>query len=145
MKIKDCMCNNVNFVKPDTTVQDCAKMMCECHIGCTPVCNDQKQLVGIVTDRDILLRAVACDKDTCKTKVSDIMTSHTYSCDCNSDIKEAEKIMADKQVRRIPVVENNKVVGILTLGDLAANESVDEADLCDTIECICGTNNQNAQ
>ena len=67
MKVKDCMCNQVNYVKPNTSVQDCAKMMCECHIGCTPVCDDSNRLVGIVTDRDILLRAVACDKDTCKT------------------------------------------------------------------------------
>ena len=50
MKVKDCMCNHVNFVKPNTSVQDCAKMMCECHIGCTPVCDDSNRLVGIVTD-----------------------------------------------------------------------------------------------
>ncbi len=54
MKVKDCMCNQVNYVKPNTSVQDCAKkMMCECHIGCTPVCDDSNRLVGIVTDRDI--------------------------------------------------------------------------------------------
>lgn len=145
MKVKDCMCNHVNFVKPDTTIQDCAKMMCECHIGCTPVCDDGNRLVGIVTDRDILLRAVACEKDTCKTPVSEIMTTKPYACDCNSDITEAEKIMADKQVRRIPVMENNKVIGILTLGDLAANNDIDQYELCNTIECICGTNNHNAE
>ena len=145
MKVKDCMCNHVNFVKPDTTVKDCAKMMCECHVGCTPVCNDENKLVGIITDRDILLRAVACDKDTCKTPVSEIMTTKPYSCDCNADMTEAEKIMSEKQVRRIPVMENNKVIGMLTLGDLAANEAVDEDQLCDTIECICGTGKQNAE
>lgn len=145
MKVKDCMCNHVNFVKPNTTVKDCAKMMCECHIGCTPVCNDKNNLVGIVTDRDILLRAVACEKDPCKTPVSEIMTTNTYSCDCNSDITEAENIMAEKQVRRIPVMENDKVIGILTLGDLAANKSVNQKELCNTIECICGTDKQNAE
>ena len=98
-----------------------------------------------LTDRDILLRAVACDKDTCKTPISEIMTTKPYSCDCNADITEAEKIMSEKQVRRIPVMENNKVIGMLTLGDLAANEAVDEDQLCDTIECICGTGKQNAE
>ena len=73
------------------------------------------------------------------------MTTKPYSCDCNSDVTEAEKIMAKNQVRRIPVLENNKVIGILTLGDLAANEAIDEDELCDTIECICGTNNKNAE
>ena len=145
MKVKDCMCTCVNFVKPETTIKDCAKMMCEYHIGCTPVCDDSNKLVGIVTDRDILLRAVACDKDTCKTPVSEIMTTKPYACDCNSDITEAEKLMANNQVWRIPVLENNKVIGILTLGDLAANEAVDGDELCDTIECICGSNNKNAE
>ena len=133
MKVKDCMCNHVNFVKPNTSVQDCAKMMCECHIGCTPVCDDSNRLVGIVTDRDILLRAVACDKDTCKTQVSEIMTTQPCSCTPNSEITG------------IPVTQNNKVIGILTLGDLAANQSVDQKELCDTIECICGTDERNAE
>ena len=145
MKVKDCMCNHVNYVKPNTSVQDCAKMMCECHIGCTPVCDDSNRLVGIVTDRDILLRAVACDKDTCKTQVSEIMTTKPCSCTPNSEITEAERLMSEKQIRRIPVTQNNKVIGILTLGDLAANQSVDQKELCDTIECICGTDEHNAE
>ena len=145
MEVKDCMCNHVNYVKPNTSVQDCAKMMCECHIGCTPVCDDSNRLVGIVTDRDILLRAVACDKDTCKTQVSEIMTTQPCSCTPNSEITEAERLMSEKQIRRIPVTQNNKVIGILTLGDLAANQSVDQKELCDTIECICGTDEHNAE
>ena len=145
MKVKDCMTNHVNSVKPDTSVKDCAKMMCNCHIGCTPVCDESNNLVGIVTDRDIILRAVACDKDTCKTPVSEIMTCKPYSCDCNSDIEEAEEIMAKNQVRRIPVVENNKIIGMLTLGDLAASKNVNEENLCNTIECICKTDRKNAE
>ena len=99
----------------------------------------------IQTDRDILLRAVACDKDTCKTQVSEIMTTQPCSCTPNSEITEAERLMSEKQIRRIPVTQNNKVIGILTLGDLAANQSVDQKELCDTIECICGTDERNAE
>lgn len=145
MKVKDCMCNHVNSVKPETTVKDCAKMMCDCHIGCTPVCDNHNKLVGIVTDRDILLRAVACDKNACKTPVSDIMTTKPCSCDCNCNVTEAEELMAKNQIRRIPVVENEKVIGMLTLGDLAANPEIDQYELCNTLECICGTDKKNAE
>ena len=145
MKVKDCMCNNVNFVKPDTSVKDCAKMMCEHHIGCIPVCDCDDKLVGIVTDRDILLRNVACDKDPQNTKISDIMTTDVQCCHCDDDITTAEKIMANEQIRRVPVVDNGKLIGILTLGDLAANEKVFTEDLCNTIEGICGCNKKNAE
>lgn len=146
MKVKDCMCNHVNFVKPETTIKDCAKMMCENHIGCTPVCDCNNTLVGIVTDRDILLRAVACEKDTCKTPISEIMTTNIKYCDCNADIREAEKIMANEQIRRIPIVDtnnNNKVIGMLTLGDLASNKTVNTQEFCDTVENICNHNTKN--
>ena len=150
MKVKDCMCNHVNYVKPNTSVQDCAKMMCECHIGCTPVCDDSNRLVGIVTDRDILLRTVCSNKNAKTTPVSEIMTTDVCCCDSNEqtpncEITEAERLMSEKQIRRIPVTQNNKVIGILTLGDLAANQSVDQKELCDTIECICGTDQHNAE
>lgn len=144
MKVKDCMCNEVNCVKPDTSVKDCAKLMCDCHIGCAPVCDNSNNLVGIVTDRDIILRSVCCNKNAENTKVSDIMSTDVKSCSCNDEIEKAEDIMVKEQVRRIPVVDNNKVIGILTLGDLAANEAVDESELCDTIEGICGCDNKNA-
>ena len=145
MKISECMCNEVNTVKPDTTVKDCAKMMCEKHIGCVPVCDCNNKVVGIITDRDILLRTVACDKYPNSTKISEIMTTNVKCCECNSDIKEAEKIMQNEQIRRVPVVDNGKIVGILTLGDLATNESINKQDLSTTIECICKTDKYNAQ
>ena len=106
MKVKDCMCNHVNFVKPETTIRDCAKMMCECHIGCTPVCDDTNKLVGIVTDRDIILRSVACGKDSKNTKASEIMTCNTTCCDCNEEISEVTKNMGKTGVRRVPVTKD---------------------------------------
>lgn len=145
MKVKDCMCDKVDTIKQDETVDNCAKLMCEKHIGCLPVCDCDDKLVGILTDRDILLRNVACDKDACNTKVSEIMTTNVHCCDANTDIKEAEKLMANEQIRRIPVLENNKLVGILTLGDLAANDDIYEEDLCETIEGICGCAKKNAE
>ena len=63
MKVKDCMCTDVCCVKPETKISDIAKIMCEKHIGSVPVCDSNDCLCGIVTDRDIILRTVACEKD----------------------------------------------------------------------------------
>lgn len=145
MKVKECMCGWVDTVKPEASVTDCAKLMCEKHIGCVPVCDDNKKVVGIVTDRDILLRSVACDKDSCKTPVSEVMSTKVFCCDCNSDVEEAEKIMSQEQIRRIPIVDSGKIVGILTLGNLAANENIYAEDLCDTVEGICDCNKKHAE
>ena len=75
MKVKDCMCDNVCCVKPETKITDVAKLMSENHIGCIPVCDSNNCICGILTDRDILLRTVACNKDCSQTTASDIMST----------------------------------------------------------------------
>ena len=145
MKIKDCMCNNVIWSTPETTVRDCAKLMRDQHIGSVPVCNENRNIVGFVTDRDILLRAVACDKDLNSTKLSDIMTTKVCCCQSNNDIENATTIMSDNQVRRLPVVENDRIVGILTLKDLANNENISSNTVATTYENICECNHKNAE
>ena len=139
MKISECMCQDVCFVKPDCNVYDAARIMCENHIGCIPVCDDNKSVVGILTDRDIVLRTVACNKDAKSTPVSEIMTTNVCTCDHNGDVTEAQNTMASYQVRRLPVVdENNKMVGILTMGNLAQNDKkIGQQNVCTTIENIC--------
>lgn len=145
MRVKDCMCNNVVWATPDATVRDCARIMGEQHIGSMPVCNQNQNVVGFVTDRDILLRAVACDKDLNTTKVSDIMTTNVCCCDVDHDIDEATDLMCHNQIRRLPVVENNKIVGIVTLGDLAVNDGITYGCVGRTYEHICNKNNKNAE
>lgn len=142
MKVKDCMCNDVCCVKPETKIQEVAKLMGENHIGCIPVCDDKNCICGIVTDRDILLRCISCDKDTKQTTASDIMTCNVCTCSENDNITNAETKMAQNQIRRLPVCDsNNKVVGILTLGDLAQNnKQIGEEEFCTTIENICNCN-----
>ena len=144
MKVKDCMCNEVCWVKPNSTIKDCAKLMMDNHIGCVPVCDDSKKVVGVVTDRDIILRTVACDKDVKTTPVSDIMSCNVCCCTPDTDVANAEKLMSQNQIRRIPVIDNNKIIGILTLGDLATNENVSTQGLCNTLENICCDNTKNA-
>lgn len=143
MKVKDCMCGEVCWVKPDTKVYEVAKIMNQNHIGCVPVCDDQNSLVGIITDRDIILRSIACDKDVKTTNASDIMTCNVCTCNQNDDVSDAERKMSKNQIRRIPVVDNNKVIGMLTLGDLAHYyEEIGEDYFCNTVENICGCGGQ---
>lgn len=146
MKVKDCMCHEVAYLTPESTICDCAKLMCNKHVGCIPVCNENKQIVGLVTDRDVILRSIACEKDYKTTPVSDIMTCKVCCCSAEEEIEKAEQTMSKEQIRRLPVVdENNKVIGIITLGDLCANQNVNTNQVCETLENICGCNEKNAQ
>lgn len=142
MKVKECMCNDVCCVKPDTNLNQVAKLMSENHIGCIPVCDENNCICGIITDRDILLRAVACEKDTKNCPVSDVMTSNVCTCTQDDDITNAESKMSQNQIRRLPVCDkNNKVVGILTLGNLAQRDKkIEKQEICNTIEGICDCN-----
>ena len=146
MKVKDCMCNEVAYLTPESTIYDCAKLMCNKHVGCIPVCDTNKQVVGLVTDRDVILRSIACEKDAKSTKVSDIMTCKVCCCGPEDEIENAEETMSKEQIRRLPVIdENNKIVGIVTLGDLCANKYVNTEEVCETLENICNCNNKNAE
>ena len=145
MKVKDCMCDDVCCVKPNAKVQEVAKLMAQNHIGCVPVCDDNDCICGIVTDRDVLLRCVACDKDIHQTPVSDIMSCNVYTCQENDEMSNAESKMGQQQIRRLPVCDNqNRIVGILTMGDIAQNnQQLGQNQVCTTVENICGCNNKN--
>ena len=145
MKVKDCMCNSVVWLTPEASVCDCAKLMCQEHIGSIPVCDNDQNVIGFVTDRDILLRTVACNKDINTTKLSDIMSTGICCCDINNDVEHATKLMSENKIRRIPVVENNKIVGMLTLGDLAKNQDISTGEVAATFENICNCNTKNAE
>lgn len=143
MKVKDCMCQNVYCVKPETKINEIAKLMSENHIGCIPVCDNNNCICGILTDRDILLRTVACNKDINTTTASEIMSTNVCTCKEDDDMVNAENKMSNHQIRRLPVCdENNHVIGILTLGDLAQNDTeLGKQEVCTTINNICDCNN----
>ena len=142
MKISECMCPDVCYVHPNCNVYDVARIMNENHVGCIPVCNTEKNVVGLITDRDIVLRSVACNKDNKTTPVSEIMTTNVYTCKCGEDLENAQNIMSKNQVRRIPIVnEENKMVGIISTGDLAhINKNVKDEKFSKTYENICNCN-----
>ena len=144
MKVNECMCKDVCCIKSDTKLNEVAKLMSENHIGCIPVCDQNNSICGIVTDRDILLRSVACEKDPKTTPVSEVMTCDVCTCKQDDEMTNAESKMAQNQIRRLPVCdEQNHVIGILTLGDLAQNNrNLGKNEVCTTIENICNCNGQ---
>lgn len=142
MKISDCMSENVCCVKPETKITEIARLMKENHIGCVPVCDNNNCICGILTDRDILLRTVACNKDVNTTVASEIMSTNVCTCKEDDEVSDAESKMSTNQVRRLPVCdENNCVVGILTLGNLAENDlKLGKDRVCTTLNNICDCN-----
>ncbi|HHW49635.1 MAG TPA: CBS domain-containing protein [Clostridiaceae bacterium] len=124
MKVRDIMTKNVAYVDPNSTVVDAAQLMQKHNIGSVPVC-DQSGVVGIVTDRDIAVRNVAHGNNPMNTPVKDVMTSQVTTVTPDMDIREVTAIMSSNKIRRMPVVENNKLVGMVSLGDVAANTMYD--------------------
>lgn len=148
MKVKECMCNKVFSCSPSTTVYDAAKMMQTNHVGCIPVCDQEDCMVGMITDRDIVLRCIASDKDVKQTPLSEVMTTDVCTCSPEDDMTNAQNKMAKEQIRRLPVIEDGKVIGMLTIGDIAKNDiEIGQEEVSDTINNICDNigENKNAE
>jgi len=123
MKVKDAMHKGVEWRGPTAPISEIAKVMKESDVGAVPICANDR-LVGIVTDRDIACRAVANGTDLAKLTASDIMTKSIVYCMDNEDIEDAVHLMENNQIRRLPVVDDEKrMVGMLSLGDLSHSVS----------------------
>jgi len=118
MKVKEIMTKDVFSVSPEDKIQSAAKIMEKHNIGSVPVCEGE-HIMGILTDRDIALRSVSNGENINMQKVRDIMSSNPVFGTPDMDVTEASKIMSDRQIRRLPIVENNNLVGIISLGDIA--------------------------
>jgi CBS domain-containing protein len=119
MKAKEAMHKGVEWVPPDTPVATVARKMLEQDIGAIPI-GENDRLIGMVTDRDITLRAVANGKDASSLAARDVMTEGIVWCRDIDEVNQAVDVMQRKQVRRLPVIDQNKrMVGILSLGDIS--------------------------
>ena len=125
MKVKEMMSKTVMSVDPDTSVIDIAKIMKDNNIGSVPVVKGNK-VIGIITDRDIVLRDTALAKDNQTLKAKDVMSQGITTANPEMDIHDAADLMAEKQIRRLPVVENDKLIGMLALGDLAVRPTLED-------------------
>jgi CBS domain-containing protein len=121
MKISEVMTRQVRVIGPGRSIREAAKLMDELNVGVLPVCDGQR-LLGIITDRDITVRATAVGKDPDAVPVREIMTEDVRWCFEEEAVEDVAHMMGDVQIRRIPVVDRNKhLVGIVALGDLATD------------------------
>ncbi len=118
MKVRDIMTKDIASLRSDDTIEHAAQLMKQYNCGSLPVCTQDK-LIGIVTDRDIAVRSVASGEDVTSRRVGDIMTNDVVFANPETDVNDAARIMSDRQIRRLPVVENNSLIGIVALGDIS--------------------------
>lgn len=126
MRVKELMATSVTCVKPDTSIEQVARQMKQENIGSIPVCDDRGEVLGIITDRDIVIRSVSNEN---RPKIAkEIMTKSLVVAEPNMDTHDAALLMAKYQIRRLPVIENNQIVGMLAMADIARKQRfVDEA------------------
>lgn len=120
MKIKEIMTTDVRTVSANDSIAEAASIMKQLDVGAVPVI-DNDILVGIVTDRDLVLRAVAEGKNA-QESVSNVMTKNLTTVTPDMDVHKVADLMASKQIRRLPIVENNQLVGIVSIGDMAVED-----------------------
>lgn len=124
MKIAELMTRDVQTVTPDTDLVTVAKHMKELNVGVIPVVEGQT-LVGLITDRDLVIRALATGIDVRDAAVRDYISASPSTVSPQDDVKRAAELMAREQIRRLPVVEGGKLVGIVSLGDIAVDTGKD--------------------
>lgn len=133
-KCREIMTKNVTTVSPEMSLEDVAVMLRDGDVGSMPVVENNK-LIGIVTDRDIVVRGIAEGK-TNDAKINEVMTAEVFSVKPDDFVFEAIRMMGDKQVRRIPVVdESGALAGIIAMADVAL-ETEDEREIAETLEEI---------
>lgn len=125
MQVKELMNQSVVSIDPQDSAQSAARLLARHNVGSLPVCGEDGGLRGMVTDRDIVLRCVAIEEDPAKTPVQKVMTRNCATVAPTAAPREAARIMAARQIRRLPVVEDDKVVGMVSLGDLSLSHSCD--------------------
>lgn len=133
MRVSEAMTRQVQIANPDQSIRDIAMIMAECDLGSLPV-GENDRLVGMITDRDIAIRAVANGKSPDATTVREVMSQDVKYCFDDAELSEVALNMGDIQVHRLPVVDHDKhLVGILALADIANCEGSEAAG-----DAVCG-------
>lgn len=127
MKVKDVMHCGATWIDPDAPISDVAERMRQDDVGAIPI-GEKDRLIGMVTDRDIVIRGLSGKQDPLQLTARDVMSEPIVYCTANEELDDAVRIMERKQIRRLPVIdENHRMVGMLSLGDVAARAP---ASLC---------------
>ena len=136
IKCRDIMSENVTSASPSTNLCDVAQMLKTEDVGILPIIDENRLLLGLITDRDIVVRAVAEGLDVSNTRVEEVMTTETFNVGPDDFAFQAVRTMADKKVRRVPIVDKEGLlVGIVSIADIAL-EMEDEKEVAETIEEI---------
>lgn len=123
MKIREVMTSPVIRIGADETVEVAARTLAHYNIGALPVCGSDGRLRGLVTDRDLVTRCIAAGRNPGSTKVSQIMSGSVVGIPPDLNTEDAAEIMGRRQIRRLPVLENEKLCGMVSLGDLTRAEA----------------------
>ena len=137
MKVSQIMSGNIVKIHPEESVQVAARTLRQHNIGFLPVCTGDGRLCGLVTDRDLVTRCVAANLSPEHTTVRQVMTGRVLTVGPNMETSAVAHLMGKQQVRRLPVVDNGRLCGVVSLGDLALREEsvMDAADaLSDIVE-----------
>ena len=141
MKLKEIMSPNVIKIHPQESVAVAARLLAHHNIGVLPVCSSDGKICGMVTDRDLVTRCLATNRTPEQTKVEDVMTGRIVSASPNMDVSVAAYLMGREQVRRLPVIDDGKVCGMVSVGDLAGREE-SSYDAAEALEGICSNLSQ---
>ena len=141
MNVNEIMTKSVVTLKSGDTVERAATLMKEHNVGSIPVC-EGSSVKGIITDRDITLKSVASGKDSKSQTVNEIMTTNIVTGTPNMSLDEASKVMSENQIRRLTIVDNNNLVGIVALGDLAIENKSNEMAGCALSSISQGTKSE---
>lgn len=135
MKLKDIMTQSVVSVSAQESVEVAARALARHNIGALPVCTEDKRLLGMVTDRDLVTRCIATGRSPAATKVSDVMTAQVRYASPDMEVGVAAHLMGAEQIRRLPVVEGGRLCGMVSLGDIACRD-YSLADAADALSDI---------
>lgn len=141
MKLRDIMSPNVISVHPGESVAVAARLLANHNIGVLPVCGSDGSLCGVVTDRDLVTRCMATNRAPEQTKVKDVMTGRIICASSDMDVAVAAHLMGREQVRRLPVIDDGKLCGMVSVGDLAGREE-SSYDAAEALEGICSNLSQ---
>jgi CBS domain-containing protein len=130
---REIMTKGADYLEESTTVLEAAKKLAAEDYGALPIC-DGDRLKGMITDRDIVVKVLAQDKDPATMKVIDLVQGEVVTIGADDPVEEAMRTMADHQVRRLPVIDGHKLVGMVSQADLA--RGADERKVGDTVEAI---------
>lgn len=124
MKIREIMTDSVVRIHPEESVAVAARTLARYNIGALPVCGGDGRLCGVVTDRDLVTRCIAAGRLPASTPVRDVMTTQVISARPDMEAGAAAHLMGRQQIRRLPVVENGRLCGMVSLGDLVSREEI---------------------